>query len=272
MRFNGKTDQFRRSAFKSQYFLDQITSPSTIAAFSHRRLKSTATSAIRVREDNSNNELDIGFVGEDLDATAITDFLTLYSASNAYETTMYDQVGSKNVLQATSSSQPLALPAGLNGHYVGDYDGTDAMSSAVFGSVAQPGTVVFVFKVDTASGTQLMFDGNGATTRWAAAFDNTKWSAFSGVNIANTNLVNNSYHVHYIEFNGTSGNHWIDNGNLLAGNIGTYPLTKIVLGSFYNGAAKLNGKIAEAIWFNKIFSSDDRAFIHSNVNSYWNIY
>lgn len=76
------------------------------AAYSVRRLSSTYTgSAIRIREDGTDTELDIGFDSNgDLDTAAIA---THCGVNNGYVDTWYDQSGNSiDLIQATYGSQP----------------------------------------------------------------------------------------------------------------------------------------------------------------------
>ena len=90
-----------------QYLVDDY-SPN--AAYSLRKVSSTATNCIRVRRSNDNAETDIGFDGVDLDTTSLTSFV---GANSAYITTWYDQSGNgKHQRQASAGSQPIIVNAG----------------------------------------------------------------------------------------------------------------------------------------------------------------
>ena len=69
------------------YLLDLYNSE---GAYSMRKISSTATNCVRVRRSNDNAEQDIGFVGDELDTTAL---LTFVGANNGFVTTWYDQSG-----------------------------------------------------------------------------------------------------------------------------------------------------------------------------------
>lgn len=76
------------------------------AAYSVRKLRTAYTgSAIRVREDSGDTELDIGFDSNgDLDTAAIS---THCGVNNGYVVTWYDQSGNgNNATQTTNGSQP----------------------------------------------------------------------------------------------------------------------------------------------------------------------
>jgi len=106
-------------------FLDNLaTSP--FAAWSMRRMCSTATNALRLRRSSDNTEQDIGFsgstVGSGLDTSAISSFV---GSNSAYVVTWYDQTGNgKHLTQATASKQPRLVNAGTLQSAV-SWDGTD---------------------------------------------------------------------------------------------------------------------------------------------------
>ncbi len=85
--------------------------PGAAVAFSLRKLSSTyAGSAIRVRRSSDNAEQDIGFVGENLDTSALSTFC---SGTDGFVKIWYDQSGnSKNATQTTPSNQTKIVSSG----------------------------------------------------------------------------------------------------------------------------------------------------------------
>jgi len=81
------------------------------AAYSLRQLRAAYSGdAIRVRRLSDNAELNIGFVSNELDTSALTTFA---SGTDAFVTTWYDQSGSGyNALQTTATSQPQIVSSG----------------------------------------------------------------------------------------------------------------------------------------------------------------
>ena len=78
--------------------------PGAAAAYSLRLLNSTYTgSAIRVRRASDNAEQDIGFDNNELDTSALATFC---SGTDGFVKTWYDQAGSNDATQATTSAQP----------------------------------------------------------------------------------------------------------------------------------------------------------------------
>jgi len=107
--------------------LDQPFASGATAAYSLRRLKSSATKAVRVREDNGNTEIDIGFSGGTLDETAL---LNHVGSNNGFVTKWYDQSGNGNdASNATASQQPQIVTSGSvvkeNGKPAIAFDGSD---------------------------------------------------------------------------------------------------------------------------------------------------
>jgi len=82
------------------------------AAYSLRKLRNGYTgSAIRVRENGTSSEADIGFDGSgNLDTTALASHC---GANSGFVVTWYDQSGNaKNATQATAASQPAIVSSG----------------------------------------------------------------------------------------------------------------------------------------------------------------
>lgn len=91
------------------YLLDNYSGAG--AAYSVRKLSNSATSALRVRRSSDNTEQDIGFVGLDLDTTALSSFV---GAGNGFVTKWYDQTGNnRHMIQNTAANQPSILNAGV---------------------------------------------------------------------------------------------------------------------------------------------------------------
>jgi len=109
----GLRNKIRRSRSAGAGFtglLDQSFASGATAAYSLRRLKSSATKAVRVREDNGNTEIDIGFSGGTLDETAL---LNHVGSNNGFVTKWYDQSGNSNdASNSTASEQPQIVDSG----------------------------------------------------------------------------------------------------------------------------------------------------------------
>jgi hypothetical protein len=108
------------------YLLDDYSGAA--AAYSLRLLRSAYTGdAIRVRRASDNTELDIGFVSNELDTSALTTFC---SGTNGFVKTWYDQSGNGyDATQTTSANQPQIVSSGSvileNGKPTAQFDGSD---------------------------------------------------------------------------------------------------------------------------------------------------
>jgi hypothetical protein len=94
-------------------FVDIFGQPA--AAYSLRRLSSTAINCIRVRRSSDNAEQNIGFVGAAADSPIdTTDLLTFVGAGNdGFVTTWYDQsTNGRNATQTTAGNQPRIVNSG----------------------------------------------------------------------------------------------------------------------------------------------------------------
>jgi hypothetical protein len=97
-----------KNTFIGPYILNQITN--SVGAYSLRKLKSTATNAIRVRRSSDDAELDIPFCGSSLCVNTLTSFV---GAGSGFITTWYDQSGNGNhITQATAGTQPVIISTG----------------------------------------------------------------------------------------------------------------------------------------------------------------
>ena len=83
-------------------YLDSLAVTPRMALSMKKKLISTATSALRVRESAGNTEQDIGFSGALVDSAALASFV---GANSGFLRTLYDQTGnSENAVQATSAN------------------------------------------------------------------------------------------------------------------------------------------------------------------------
>lgn len=121
------------------YLLDSY--PGASAAYSVRRLSSTYSgAALRVRRSSDNTEQDIGFVGLDLDTTALASFV---GAGNGFVTKWYDQSGNNNHgLQSVASVQPQIVFSGsiytINGKPSLKYISGNTTSLSLTNNIANP--------------------------------------------------------------------------------------------------------------------------------------
>ena len=96
-----------QSAEATPLLLDTYTGA---VGFSLRKIRTAYIGdCIRVRRASDDAEQDIGFSGNDLDTAAIETFC---SGTTGHVTTWYDQVGSNDAVQATTTRQPIIYESG----------------------------------------------------------------------------------------------------------------------------------------------------------------
>lgn len=111
-RYNGEITAMSRNLVSYTGVLDLLT-VSAVAAYSLRRTRGAYTGpSIRVRRNNDNAELDIGFTSAGtLDTVALLAFIGAFSG---FVTTWYDQSGnSRTAVQVTNASQARIVNAGV---------------------------------------------------------------------------------------------------------------------------------------------------------------
>ena len=196
------------------------------AGYSTRRIASSATNLMRIREDSGDTETDIGYDSNgDLDTAAIA---THCGTANGYVVTWYDQSGNaNNATQSTSGSQPQIYNGTAviteNGKPSMDFDGSNdhfdiSASLGITGSQAR--STFFVLRPEAA----------GSPTSYQTYFgigDNTtlsngqiwdlwpEWSVriFGGFEKYNTATIN----AQYLSTNILSGTDVTDNAFFLDG-------------------------------------------------------
>lgn len=95
---------------RQRYALDLIPVVAA-SAYSLRRLSISWTgAAIRVRRSSDNAEIDIGFIGEDLDVVTLLAFV---GTGNGFVFIWYDQINNRHATQATPSNQPQIVTNGV---------------------------------------------------------------------------------------------------------------------------------------------------------------
>jgi len=280
--------------------------PSAAVAYSLRKLRNAYTgSAIRVRRSSDNTEQNIGFIGNDLDTTAL---LAFCGAGNGFVTTWYDQSGSaQNATMSTQANQPQIVSSGVvvtqNGKPTLQYDGTnDGLNATVTGinnttalclfyayssnlaAAANTNTAILWYNGD-ANITNLRghFSSTGLITNEYVALDTRKTASGSSRigsssyrRNANLLVIENTFHL-------TTGTSFQQNNN----NINFDLLYETILSenltpSVYNTSTKLNiGFLDVGIFANQKISefivylsnqTTNRSNINGNINTHYAIY
>ncbi|MFD1256894.1 T9SS type A sorting domain-containing protein [Mucilaginibacter terrae] len=261
----------------AQFILDNLSAiPS--AAFSIRKLKSTATLSLKVRRSSDNTTKDIGFNSKgDLDLGGLITFVG--SSGNGYVVTWYDQSGNgRDATNTTATGQPRIVNAGI----IDMQDNKPAIiwsnsplttltPATPFISTAAH-TISIVNKLSRTSGFHV-FVGNvstnylGYTSPTVFNLDvggTTSAQAYTTTQTTISNILTNTR-------NGASGEVW-KNGSLLTKNTGTLVGTAASmtgLGGF--STFGVSGSTPEIIIFQSEISPADRLSLEANQSAYFTI-
>lgn len=137
-------------------YLDGLAVQPRMALSMKKKLISTATNALRVRESAGSTEQDIGFSGALVDTSALASFV---GANSGFLRTLYDQAGNgEDAGQATAANQPRLVNAGV-ADAMATWDGSnDALSIASLTTGAAQLGIYLKFKMPSGSGVKIIFE------------------------------------------------------------------------------------------------------------------
>jgi len=250
------------------------------AAYSVRKLSGTYTgSAMRIRRDNDDAELDIGFDGDgNLDTAAIA---THCDVNNGYVSKWYDQSGNSNdAAQAGFGSQPQIY----NGAAVVTENGKPAVKfnddDLVMVTAVSAVTMSIVVKVDantTSSNSYLWsdtpynagsgFHGGGASpsrTGYGVQIITPTIEGFQGTT--------EDFDQHLVTYHdGATDTLFQDGSSYATGSLSNTPSVQR-LGSRGSYQLALDGKIQELVLWDTSTQQSNRTAIETDLNNYFSIY
>lgn len=274
------------------YPVDEFSIP---IAYSLRKVSSTATNCIRVRRDSDNTEQDIGFVGNDFDASAVSSFC---GAGNGYVVKWYNQGttgATDDISQSTAANQPVIQDAGTVVSFHGNYavrfnaiNNRHLVGSALSELNAEPlsyfivhdnlstttgGTFMSIFSTGdgTSSNSRLQIYPTSNTTTQISTFVRNTSGTNTFVSPGSAISINTPYLRSGIIDSSKGMESW-RNGSSEGTNTfsGTYVNATLEVGS-NNSTQYSNGKISELFIFGTDESSN-RADIETNINDYYSIF
>jgi hypothetical protein len=240
------------------------------AAYSVRQLANTAALAMRIREDGTDTETDIGFDSNgDLDTAAISSHC---GSNNGYVVTWYDQAGSQNdATQTTSGSQPQIYNGTAvlteNGKPV--LNGTHATGAgfSVSTGVSQPFTY---------AGTGAFLTGPGRAFGFNAQVFGaaTYLRVYAGAVFEQTFNMSNRQHITVVKFDGASSDAQAltSSGSISGtGNPGTSAAFDYILHRRNTDAANQGANMQEMIFWNTGQSASNMDGIETNMDNYYSV-
>jgi hypothetical protein len=248
------------------------------AAYSVRQLANTAALSMRVREDATDTETDIGFdANGDLDTAAIAAHC---GSANGYVVNWYDQAGSQNdATQSTSGSQPQIYNGTAvlteNGKPAVDFDGTNHL---VYSSTTSLGTThafSIVGNPETIQ-TETFVHFGGTAKGFASFFQSSKWNFFYR-GVSNYLSSNNATTGQQLQIGNTSSGTYhllhvdgVEQINTTPGTMVT-PTESVNMGAYDTNLSLLIGNVQEVIWWDSDQRSN-RTGIETDINTYFSIY
>jgi hypothetical protein len=272
-------------------------------AYGLRRLKSTATLAIRVRRSNDNVEADIGFtLTGDLDQGAL---LTHCGANSGFIVTLYDQTGnSRHFTQATSTLQPRIVNSGVvdkkNNKPTLVFDGSDdrlsgvtatlGLSNGIPGasilSVSAPSaisanTTLLMLSTSVSSSSALINQGYSATNRFRSVIRRVSSdSANITTSAANNAFTSGTLLVHTLTITYPTSplvtvykdgvSNYTGSTGITAGATTTASdSVAVTLGSNTDATSPFTGSLSELIFYPSALSDPNRQAVEANQKAYF---
>jgi len=254
------------------------------SSYSLRQLSSNYTGyAIQVRRSSDNATMDIGFLGGNLDTTALKTFT---GSNNAYVSTWYDQSGSgRNASQASTSLQPCIVLSGViyrqNNSPTVYFNGSNQLSTAAFTN-GYPNAFTLAICAGVKTNTTYSTFGNKTNGNLPGPWDmyNSSLLISNGTGASNFALntpINSTtgFAQWTFQSDATSGTAYVNgvaNGSGATGSCSDASIaTAIILGSRTDGVTSLNGWISEFITFPAVLSATDRQTLELNQANYYGI-
>lgn len=231
-------------------------------------LASIGANAVRLREDGGNTEQDFATIaGGGLNLTAIS---TFKGANNLFVVTLYDQVGSANLTQATAANQPKFILAGLGLLPVLRFVAATplAVQELVARTQAQPFTISWIGKrTGNFAGFNSVAASNSGSVQ--TGFANSADSAFlyTGA-VASAAAVDNAFHAVQSVFNGASSDLNID-GIINTLNPGAGGFAGIPFRFGDSGGNSFEGDGGEVGLWASAFSGANSTAMSANQRTYW---
>jgi len=269
------------------FLLDTYTGAA--AAYSVRKLRSAYVgSCMRVREDGTDTETDIGFdANGDLDTAAIG---THCGSNNGFVVTWYEQSTNGRDIEQPTAGSPSLQPKiydGTTQSVVTDgtssipaiyFDGSNALGSSSFTTVSQPLTVFHSLTLTQAfGGTKYIWSLQGFSGGVNNMADNgTKWKYWYGGSLdRNVGVSGIGQHLLTSLADGTDSTVWQNGSMVIEGrqDAGSVGMDQIYLGGWNSTINQFDGYINEWI----IYPTDqdaagNRSGIEENINSEYLIY
>ena len=265
------------AAFVGAY--DAIANLVHIYEPARRVLSAYSGNLVLLRRASDNAELAFGALANgDLDVAAIA----AWAGGASYVVTVYDQIGSDNITQATTANQPLFTASAQNGHAGMTFDGSNDYLQGAYtngGALSQPFGVYAVAKIAAGvingDGNFDIADSDDAINRMILRYNGgatpDNWAINGGAWLQG-GTVDANPRIWSVLFNGASSQFWHNGGSIAAGNAGAHNPDGITIGAEASASACFEGIICTVIIADPAHSDAQRIAMETAMNSYWNVF
>lgn len=252
------------------------------AAYSVRQLANTAALAMRIREDGTDTETDIGFDSNgDLDTAAIASHC---GSNNGYVVTWYDQAGSQvDATQGTSGSQPQIYNGTAvitkNGKPALDYDKSNQthLSFATSALNGKYPDFFMVLTVDSYSqfGTSTLSQTTSGNYYTQLGLTNTFYVQGSSAGGTGVNVADSQQRLIEMYADGTDIFAVYDTTSYSrTTSTSAYPSGTLTfrIGKHTSTAWDMDGQLQEYVLWPDNQTSSNRSGIETNINNYFSVF
>ena len=250
--------------------------PNAKVAYSVRKLKSNYSgSAIRVRRSSDNAEQDIGFIGVNLDETAL---ITFVGSNDGFVVKWYDQSGNLNdAIQTTATNQPKIVDTGTiiktNSKPSIKFDGTNDDLKITQFTYSTDYLHTFVAKRDAAGDIMLSLSEDLSTAYLLALWsDNYYYFQCDTTFYLNSSNTDNTSNQMLLTGTKNSTNAFIykNSNSISTTQLNSSLNDKINIIGSYSSLFYSKQNLQEIIFWN--INQTNRTSIETNINNYYAIY
>lgn len=251
-------------AIESAPVLDAVPT-SALAVGLHKLNSSYTGSALRLRRNSDNTEMDFGFLGNELDAAAISNWL---NGANGYCTILYDQSGSgNNMTQASTGRQPLYVANGMNGKPVLRFNTDQRMFN--YTNFTPPYSVIYAAKQTSGNRQRVLSSlyNNWLLGWWGGS---KSQAHFDGWVYHPGSVSDDNMYIYSGTGSGSSASAY-ENGNLLATNSNglSGPIGLGMNGGYLGGSEFSNCDFTDVFVFSSVLSDINRTAVERSIADYY---
>ena len=272
--------------------LDTVDSEALEGVWSFRRLLSSYSGAlIRIRRSSDNAEQDFGSSQDEIDSSEVATFV---GGGSGFVATIYDQLGANDLVQTSSSLQPLFVGASINGKPGANFNGSSQFMVAngvasAFSGTDLPLSILIVADNDAMSGNQVLFGLCSSSDNDPLLMLRTNASAWElfqrgdetagspgGVTVGTTGV--DAGHAHIIRYTGTAfdaqiGGDIVSSTDFLSLNGNAVTFDRFGIGALPRASVGQyhDGDINEAVLFSRQISELSALVLSSSVENYFGI-